>query len=67
MKFYVTRDYWIVDPINAFEKLTYEQQTDLLYDATDMWEKNFGQHDHGWPEVIFENPHFENCLGEIIA
>ncbi len=65
MTFYVTAEYEILDPNKAFKKLTKEQQTDLLYDATDMWEKNFGRSGGSWPEVIQESRPLDHCLGEL--
>ena len=67
MKFYMTAEYEILDPSKVFKNLTEEQQADLLYDATDMWEKNFGRSGGDWPTVVTESRPFEDCLGELIV
>ncbi len=65
MKFYVTAEYEILDPNKAFKNLTKKQQTNLLYDATDMWEKNFGRSGGKWPEVLPEGRSPQDCIGEL--
>ncbi len=67
MTFLVTADFEILDPNNAFENLTEDQQTNLLYDATDMWEKHFGRSGPHWPEILSENRPVEDCVGEVIV
>ena len=42
MAFAVTEDFRVYDPDNAFRKLDPMQKVDLLWDARDVWEKNFG-------------------------
>ena len=66
MKFYVTKAYEIVDPKDEFYSLSEDQQTDILYDATDIWEKNFGRSPGGWPDVVVKRTP-RSSLGEITA
>ena len=43
MKFYVTEDYELIDPAGVFRDLSDEKQTDIMFDAMDIYEKNMGQ------------------------
>jgi hypothetical protein len=68
MKFYVTDKYEIIDPAGAYEKLSEEKQSNLLYDAMDIYEKNFGQKKgSAWPKVVVRKGSAKDSLGEIKA
>jgi len=53
MNFLVTNNYEIIDCDNGFETLSLEDQSDLLYDALDLYEKHAGRAEQSnFPEVV---------------
>ena len=53
MNFLVTNNYEIIDCDNGFETLSLEDQSDLLYDALDLYEKHVGRAEQSdFPEVV---------------
>lgn len=43
MKFYVTEDYELIDPKGVFKDLSDEKQSDIMFTAMDIYEKNMGE------------------------
>lgn len=66
MKFYVTDKYEIIDPQGGFDSLTAAQQTDVYYDAVDVYEKNMGRSTSpGWPKVVVRKGNDKDSLGTV--
>ncbi len=66
MEFYVTDQYEILDPQNQFGSLTSAQQTDVYYDAVDLYEKNMGRSTSpDWPSVVVKKGTDKNSLGTV--
>lgn len=66
MKFFVTDKYKLVDPGNKFKTLSPEKQSDLLFDATDIYEKHMGKaKQKDFPEVVVRKIMKSSALGVI--
>lgn len=66
MRFFVTDTYKLVDPDNKFKTLSKEDQSNLLFDATDLYEKNMGKATQkDFPKVVVRKIMKSSALGVI--
>ena len=64
MAFYVTQDFKLYDTTASLRRLTPMQRADLMWNARDLWEANFGQRKGSpLPEVVTKVIEPEDTLG----
>lgn len=66
MTFYVTKDFKLYDTTASLKRLTPMQRADLMWNARDLWEANFGPREgSSLPEVIAKVIEPEDTLGAV--
>jgi hypothetical protein len=66
MTFYVTQDFKVYDTTRSFRRLTPMQRANLMWNARDLWEANFGPRKGSpLPEVVAEVIEPKDTLGAV--
>lgn len=66
MRFYVTKDYELVDPAGAYKGLSQAKKSDIMFDAMDVWERNMGKSkSKSFLDVVVKPGSREKSLGTV--